>query len=91
MAQTYGIVFLATPHRGSGLAQTLNNILRAMPYTGAKVYVGELDKSSTTLQDINEQFRAVCGDLALVSFHETLKTSLGPGVKSIVCRQQWKI
>jgi len=78
MAQTYGIVFLGTPHRGSGFAQTLNNILRATPNTGTKFYLNELEKGSTTLQDINEQFRNVCGELALVSFHETLKTSIGP-------------
>jgi hypothetical protein len=84
IAQTYGIVFLGTPHRGSAFAQTLNNILGAAPNVGAKIYISELEKGSTSLQDINEQFRNVCGKLVLVSFHETLKTSLGPGVKAMV-------
>lgn len=83
MSQTYGIVFLGTPHRGSNLASTLNNILRASPSLSAKIYVTELEKGSTTLRDINEQFRNMCGNLALVSFHETLKTSIGPS-KTIV-------
>jgi hypothetical protein len=84
MSQTYGIVFLGTPHRGSNLAGILNNILRTSPNTSTKVFVSELEKGSTSLADINEQFRHVCGDLALVSFHETLKTTLGPGVKAMV-------
>jgi hypothetical protein len=84
ISQTYGIVFLGTPHRGSGLARMLNNILRASPSVGTKVYVNELEKGSTSLEDINEQFRNVCGNLVLVSFHETLKTTVAPGVKSMV-------
>lgn len=75
--QTYGIVFLGTPHRGANLASTLNNMLRASPSMSAKVYVDELEKGSTTISDINETFRSMCGDLALVSFYETLKTSIG--------------
>jgi len=84
MSKTYGIVFLGTPHRVSSFAQTINNVLRTIPTTGAKVYISELEHDSTTLQDINEQFRHFCGDLALVSFYETLKTSLGPGLKIMV-------
>ncbi|CZT11979.1 uncharacterized protein RCO7_07986 [Rhynchosporium graminicola] len=77
MKQTYGIVFLGTPHRGSNLAVTLNNILRASPALSAKIYINEIDKDSTTISDINEQFRNICGGLNLVSFHETLETSIG--------------
>jgi hypothetical protein len=85
ISKTYGIVFLGTPHRGSGFAHILNNILRASPNAGTKVYINELEKGSTSLDDINEQFRNVCGDLALVSFHETLKTTITPGFKAMVC------
>lgn len=78
------MVFLATPHKGSGFAQTLNSILKTSPGGSAKAYVAELEKKSGSLQDINEQFRNVCGDLELVSFYETLKTSLGVGIKKMV-------
>jgi hypothetical protein len=84
MSQTYGIVFLGTPHRGSGFANTLNNILRASPTAGTKIYINELEKGSGTLEDINEQFKNICGDLRLVSFYETLKTTVTPGLKFMV-------
>lgn len=51
ISKTYGIVFLGTPHRGSNLAQSLNNILKATA-GGPKIYVSELEKGSTSLQDI---------------------------------------
>ncbi|KAJ5958775.1 NACHT and WD domain protein [Penicillium vulpinum] len=88
ISQTYGIVFLGTPHRGSNLAHILNNVLRTIPITSTKIYVSELERGSTSLADINEQFRNMCGDLELVSFHETLKTTLGPGVKAMVVEKE---
>ena len=78
------MVFLATPHRGSAFAGMLNNILKASPGGSAKNYVAELERLSGSLQDINEQFRNICGDLELVSFHETIKTGLGAGIKKMV-------
>ncbi|KAJ8067156.1 hypothetical protein OCU04_004525 [Sclerotinia nivalis] len=83
IAKVFAMVFLATPHKGSGSAQTLNNIMRAVPGFSTKGYVAELENNSSSLQDINEQFRNICGELELVSFYETLKTSL-PGTKKIV-------
>lgn len=77
------MVFLATPHKGSHLAQTLNNILRVTPGGCPKNYVAELEKNSGSLQDINEQFRNMCGNLELVSFFETMKTNIGAGVKKL--------
>ena len=79
-----GMIFLATPHKGSSYAHLLNNILRAVPGSKAKAYIAELEKESPSLQDINEHFRHVCADLSLVSFHETLETSLPGGVKTLV-------
>ncbi|KAL8879605.1 MAG: hypothetical protein Q9198_002817, partial [Flavoplaca austrocitrina] len=78
MAQVYGMLFLATPHRGSHYAKILNKILSTAP-TGAppKAYVASLDAQSEALQDINEQFRKICQDLVLVSFWETTKVSFG--------------
>ena len=78
IVQVHGIVFLATPHRGAQYAKMLNNILSAAPLGAPpKAYIADLDTRSTALQDINEQFRTACGNLALVSFFETLKTSFG--------------
>lgn len=85
IASLYGIVFLATPHRGSSLARTLNYVLSVSPAgTSAKHFIADLEKNSSSLQDINEQFRFLYGDVALVSFYETQKTSLAPGVKKFV-------
>lgn len=87
ISQTYGIVFLGTPHRGSNLAQSLNNILKATP-GGSKIYVSELEKGSTSLQDINEQFKHISGDLALVSFYESLKTTIASGFKTFIVEKE---
>lgn len=78
------MLFLSTPHKGSNYARTLNSILNAAPTTEQKIYVSELELNSTSLQDINEQFRTMCGDLILVSFYESLKTNIGPGLKRFV-------
>ncbi|KAI1077810.1 hypothetical protein F5B20DRAFT_572038 [Whalleya microplaca] len=77
------MVYLATPHKGSQLAQTLNNILKTTPGASAKAYVAELEKNFNSLQDINEQFRNMCNDLKLVSFYETLKTNIGGGIRRL--------
>ncbi|KAL9010309.1 MAG: hypothetical protein Q9173_004742 [Seirophora scorigena] len=82
IAHVSAMVFLATPHRGSAFAAMLNNILKASP-GGTKNYVAELERQSGSLQDINELFRNICGDLKLVSFHETIKTNIGAGIKKM--------
>lgn len=84
VSQIQAMVFLGTPHRGSADAEFLNHILRITPGFSSGIYVSELEKTSTTLQDINEQFRTACGDLRLVSLYETQKTHLGLGVKKLV-------
>lgn len=71
------ITFLATPHRGTNLAQTLNRILDAIILTNSKQYVADLMKNSLTLQKLNEQFRHIAPKLDIVSFYETLPTSIG--------------
>lgn len=77
-ATFYGIIFLATPHRGAQSASTLNNILSSLPLgPPSKSYVAELQLHSNTLFEINEQFRHHCHDLALMSYFETEKTSIG--------------
>lgn len=78
MAQVYGILFLATPHRGAQYAKILNNILSTVPFgTASKAYVAELGIQSSSLQDINEQFSKCCEELQLASFFETTKTNVG--------------
>lgn len=78
VAKVFGIVFLATPHRGAQYAKMLNNILSTAPLGAPpKAYVAELDTHSSSLQDINEQFRIGCEDIALASFFETKKTNFG--------------
>lgn len=78
IAKVYGIMFLATPHRGAQYAKMLNNILSTVPFgTTSKAYVAELGAQSGSLQDINEQFSKFCEELQLASFFETLKTSVG--------------
>lgn len=92
VAQIYGMIFLATPHRGSSFARSLNYVLSFSPSgTSSKQYISELEKNSSSLQDINEQFRSVNGNLALVSFYESLKTHLAPGVKKIVKASLWMV
>lgn len=71
-----GIIFLATPHRGSKMAKILNNVLAASPLTTTKPYIAGLEKQSTTILDINESFTQHCDGLLLCSFFETLKTSM---------------
>lgn len=86
ISQIYAMLFLATPHRGSANADFLNNILRTTPGLSAKTYVSELEKTSTSLQDINEQFRTICGNIRLVSFYENQRTNILFGVKKLVRR-----
>lgn len=85
IAQVYSVLFLATPHRGSQYAKTLNKILSTLPMgPPPKAYVASLDAQSEALQDINEQFRTICQDLVLFSFWETSKVSFGL-TKAQVC------
>ena len=71
------ITFLATPHRGTNLAELLDRILRSTLVTNSKQYISELGKNSFTLQKLNEQFRHIAPKLDIVSFYETQSTSIG--------------
>ena len=71
------ITFLATPHRGTNLAELLDRILRSTFATNSKQYISELAKNSFTLQKLNEQFRHIAPRLDIVSFYETQSTSIG--------------
>ena len=69
------IYFLATPHRGSGLAKLLNNILQ-IAYS-SRAYVADLEQGSGAIQSINDEFRQYSADIDLWSFYETQKLSRG--------------
>ncbi|KAK7756561.1 hypothetical protein SLS62_001398 [Diatrype stigma] len=71
------ITFLATPHRGTNLAEKLNRILQSTLITNSKQYISDLAKNSFTLQKLNEQFRHVAPRLDIVSFYETQPTAMG--------------
>ncbi|KAL9129956.1 MAG: hypothetical protein Q9175_007148 [Cornicularia normoerica] len=70
------ITFIATPHRGTNLAELLDRILRSTFVTNSKHYISELAKNSFTLQKLNEQFRHIAPRLDIVSFYETQPTSI---------------
>ncbi|KAK7950932.1 uncharacterized protein PG986_006660 [Apiospora aurea] len=78
------ICFLATPHRGSTLAQTLNRILDTTLVAKAKQYVADLVRNSLTLQNLNDQFRHIAPKLDIVSFYETLPTPIGLKAASVM-------
>lgn len=71
------VTFLATPHRGTNLAELLDRILRSTLISNSKLYVSELGRNSFTLQKLNEQFRHIAPRLDIVSFYETQSTSIG--------------
>ncbi|TGO18928.1 hypothetical protein BPAE_0361g00040 [Botrytis paeoniae] len=65
--------FLATPHRGSNLAATLNNILRIS--FGTKQFTIDLEMNSKMIASINQSFRHYSENLHIWSFYETQQTS----------------
>ncbi|KAL8649619.1 MAG: hypothetical protein Q9226_005500, partial [Calogaya cf. arnoldii] len=82
-----GIMFLATPHRGSNLAEVLNRILTASIFNHSpKLYVAELKNGSQTIEALNDQFRHIAPRLKILSFYETLPTSVGPKRMMVVER-----
>ncbi|KAK7534407.1 hypothetical protein IWX49DRAFT_638774 [Phyllosticta citricarpa] len=72
-----GVVFLSTPHRGTDLAKILNRIL-LISLRSPKGFVQDLVKTSTTIEDVNEQFRHIAPKLLIYSFYETWATAIGP-------------
>jgi hypothetical protein len=79
---TYGIIFLGTPHRGSSaadLASNLINITRlAFPGIQSQL-LAALEKDSSTLGDIADEFRHISSDFEIASFYEQKPTSLTGG------------
>ena len=75
------IFFLATPHRGADLAQTLSKVLNIV--SGSRPFVVDLQRNSLATQSINDEFPQHCQGLQLHSFYETLATNYAVG-KSII-------
>ncbi|KAH0562634.1 hypothetical protein GP486_002685 [Trichoglossum hirsutum] len=76
------IFFLATPHRGADLAQTLTKILHMV--SGPRPFVQDLHRNSLATQSINDEFPRHCKDMQLFSFYETLPMNYGIGKGLIV-------
>ncbi|KAJ5961036.1 Eisosome protein 1 [Penicillium vulpinum] len=73
------VLFMATPHRGTDLAESLNRILTSSIFGhSSKDYVRELTKGSTTIDELNDTFRHHAAKLQIFSFYETLTTAIGP-------------
>jgi len=79
---TTAITFLSTPHRGTNLAQILNQILQVTMVTNSKQYIADLSRNSITIQKLNEQFRHVAPRMDIVSFYETQPTSIPLGLRT---------
>ena len=79
------IFFLATPHRGSNLAEMLSRILQVS--AGPRPFVTDLQPNSATIQAINDEFPRFCQDLSLFSFYETLPMTIGMQKKMVVPKE----
>lgn len=78
------MVFLATPHRGAGVASLVNMQLSLKTRTSTKQYVSELETGAPFLENLNKEFEMVAADLNIYSFHETLRTTFA-GVGKASC------
>ncbi|SPQ24477.1 235e68a4-f2c6-4a1f-9974-4af5ecff0924 [Thermothielavioides terrestris] len=73
------VLFLATPHRGTDLAETLSKLLSTSFFGHSlKKYVTELARRSPTIDELNEAFRHHASKLQIFSFYETMTTAAGP-------------
>lgn len=75
------IFFLATPHQGAAIAQTLTRLIALF---GSRPFVDDLLPQSTMLQSINEDFPRFCESVQLLSFYETRPMSVGVNKMLIV-------
>ena len=78
------VFFLATPHRGSDLANVFSKVLNLDG--GARQFVTDLQRNSLATQSINDEFPHHCQDIRLFSFYETLPTNYAVGKTLIVGR-----
>lgn len=69
----HSFYFLGTPHRGSDLAATLNNILRVSG-AGRRAFVTGLEAKSELIRILNDQFRIHYHGIRLHTFYESQPT-----------------
>ncbi|KAB5575996.1 Alpha/Beta hydrolase protein [Coniochaeta sp. 2T2.1] len=83
-AATAGIVFMGTPHHGSGMADlgTIVSMVVASAVPGSRIFnrdiLKDLKKNNNTLFGISSQFSNICSGMTIHSFHETIP--LGPTI-----------
>jgi len=75
------IFFLATPHQGAAIAQTLSRLTAMI---GTRPFVEDLFPQSPLIQALGEEFPRVSGDIQLFSFYETRPTAVGVNKMLIV-------
>jgi WD40 repeat protein len=80
------MIFLATPHRGSNLAKTLNDILRVSGVLAPRAYISNLDSQNEILSQLNDAFRHYAADVSLYSFYESRPTKLHVHSEIIVAK-----
>ncbi len=87
---TYGIIFLGTPHTGSGLA-TWGHVLQAMSdavlprkiFESESILLKTLKRDNERLQEINNHFLDIYQRFRIQMVHENHKTDL-KGTKALV-------
>lgn len=77
IARIYTMFFLATPHQGAKIAQTLSRVLALAP--GSRPFVQDLFPQSPVLQSINDEFPRYGSGLKLYSYYETKPMNYGIG------------
>ncbi|KAL1891171.1 hypothetical protein Sste5346_007804 [Sporothrix stenoceras] len=86
---TYGIIFLGTPHTGSGLAfwgRVLQGMVTAVPkkfFESEPILIKTLKKNNERLQEINNHFLDIYQRFKIQMVHENHKTDL-KGTKAFV-------
>ncbi|KAK3306822.1 uncharacterized protein B0T15DRAFT_528350 [Chaetomium strumarium] len=75
------IFFLATPHQGAAIAQTLSRLTAMI---GHRPFVEDLFPQSPLIQSISEDFPRVCSNIQLFSFYETRPMNVGVNKMLIV-------
>jgi hypothetical protein len=83
---TYGIIFLGTPHRGSDKANIAIKVatMVKMIYPGMQTQIIQsLQKNSSQLQDLGDNFRNLHSQLKIVSCYELEPKKMGMGLVSV--------
>jgi hypothetical protein len=68
------IIFIATPHRGAHLSETLSRVLQCSFIDLSKKLIKDVSKNAFSLQRLNEEFAYSTSKLEMISFYETRDT-----------------